>query len=165
MLFVEIQRTFRPEKWKGAAGMTSRWRLVNNMELYDIKSDRAQQHNVINEHPGVVAEIRAGFDDYWASVSPGDRDRAEFIVGDDRDPETFLHASDWYLPQVPWNHGQVAAGPPAAGDWRIRAARPGTYRFEVRRWPREADAPLAGVPAVKKAIDAWDAGGPKPDLI
>jgi hypothetical protein len=87
------------------------------------------------------------------------------IVGDERDPETFLHASDWYLPQVPWNHAQVAAGPTAAGDWRIRAARAGTYRFEVRRWPREADAPLAGAPSIRKTVDAWDAVGPKPNLI
>lgn len=92
-------------------------------------------------------------------------DRAEFIVGDDRDPETFLHSSDWYLPVPPWNHGAVAAGSNAAGDWRIRAARAGTYRFEVRRWPREADAPLAGTPTITKTVDAWDAAGPKPDLL
>ena len=59
----------------------------------------------------------------------------------------------------------VAGGPPAAGDWRIRAARSGTYRFEVRRWPREADAELAGVPAIHKTVDSWDAHGPKPDLL
>ncbi|MCU0871923.1 MAG: hypothetical protein MUE50_06215 [Pirellulaceae bacterium] len=109
--------------------------------------------------------IRRDFDAYWARVTPGDRDRVEFIVGDDRGPETFLHASDWYLPKLPWNHAQVAAGPSAVGDWRIRPARSGTYRFEGRRWPREADAPLAGAPEIPKTIDAWDASGPKPDLI
>jgi arylsulfatase A-like enzyme len=165
-LFVETQRTFQPEKWRRTAGMTSRWRLVNNTELYDIRIDPGQERNVIDKHPGVVAKIRQEFDAYWAKVSPGDRDRPVFIVGDDRDPETFLHASDWYLPKPPpWNHAAVAAGPPAAGDWRIRAARAGTYHFEVRRWPREADAPLAGVPVIKKTVDAWDAGGPKTGLL
>jgi arylsulfatase A-like enzyme len=164
-LFVERQRTFKPEKWIGAAGMTSRWRLVDDKELYDIKRDPGQQNNVIADHPDVASAIRKDFDAYWENVTPGDRDRVECVVGDERDPETFLHASDWYLRQVPWNHAAVAAGSPASGDWQIRAARSGTYRFEVRRWPREADAPLAGVPTINKLVDAWDADGPKLDLI
>lgn len=164
-LFVERQRTFKPEKWVGAVGLTSRWRLVNNEELYDIKQDSGQTNNVIAEYPDVVANIRKDFETYWAKVSPGDRDRAEFIVGDDRDPETFLHASDWYLPNPPWNHAAVAGGSTVSGDWQIRAARAGMYRFEVRRWPREANAELAGVPEIHKTVDSWDAQGPKPDLL
>lgn len=164
-LFVERQRTFKPEKWRGAAGMTSRWRLVDDQELYDIKQDPGQKHNVIADHADVVAEIHKEFETYWTKVAPGDRDRAEFIVGDDRDPETFLSSSDWYLPNPPWNHAAVSGGSPASGDWRIRAARTGTYCFEVRRWPREADAELAGVPAIHKTVDSWDARGPKPDLL
>jgi arylsulfatase A-like enzyme len=164
-LFVETQRTFKPEKWQNAAAMTTRWRLLNDNALYDIKIDPAQKENVIKDHPEVVAKLRQEFDAYWTKVSPGDRDRAVFIVGDERDPETFLHASDWYLPQVPWNHSMVAAGPSNCGDWQIRAAHTGSYRFEVRRWPREADAPLAATPEIKKTVDAWDATGPKPDLI
>jgi arylsulfatase A-like enzyme len=164
-LFVEFQRTFKPEKWRAAAAMTSRWRLVDDRELYDIKQDPGQQRNVIAEHPDVVAKLRQEFEAYWAKVAPGDRDRAEFIVGDDRQPVTFLHPSDWYLPDVPWHHARVAAGAPEVGDWRIRAARAGDYRFEVCRWPREADAELAGVPDLHKTVDAWDVRGPKPDLL
>ena len=100
-LFVERQRTFKPEKWRGAVGMTSRWRLVDNTELYDIKADPGQTNNVIADHPDVVATLCREFESYWAQVAPGDRDRAEFMVGDDCDPETFLHASDWYLPNPP----------------------------------------------------------------
>jgi arylsulfatase A-like enzyme len=164
-LFVERQRTFTPEKWSGAVGMTARWRLVDNKELYEITEDPGQRRNVMDDHPEVVAAIRKDFEAYWATVTPGDRDRAEVIVGDERDPETFLHPSDWHLPSPPWHHATVAAGPKAVGDWRIRAARSGRYRFEVRRWPREAGAPLAGAPEIGKTVDAWDAGGPKADLI
>jgi arylsulfatase A-like enzyme len=164
-LFVEFQRTFKPIKWENAVAMNSRWRLVNNKELYDIKADPGQKHNLISEHPEVVEGLRREFDDYWSKVSPGDRERAVFVVGDERDRETFLHPSDWYLPMPPWHHARVAAGANDAGDWQIRAARAGTYRFEVRRWPREADAPIAGVPGIRKTVDAWDADGPKPDLI
>ncbi len=164
-LFVERQRTFTPSKWHGAVGMTSRWRLVDNTELYDIQKDPGQANNIIAEHQEVAETIRKDFEAYWAAVTPGDRDRVEVIVGDERDPETFLHASDWYLPSPPWNHASVAAGAKAAGDWQIRAARAGSYRFEVRRWPREADAPLAGRPPINKTVDAWDTDGPKVDLL
>ncbi len=164
-LFVECQRTFKPAKWDKTVGMTSRWRLVNDKELYDIKQDPGQKLNLIGEHPDVVAEIRKEFETYWTKVKPGDRDRAEFMVGDDRDPEIFLSSSDWYLPGPPWNHAAVAAGSQLVGDWQIRAAKAGTYRFEVRRWPREVDAELAGVPEIHKTVDSWDSQGPKPDLL
>ena len=164
-LFAELQRTFEPQKWKNAVAMTRRWRLVNNEELYDIKNDPGQQTNVMADHPEVVAKLRADFDQYWKRVTPGDRDRVHFIVGDKRDPETFLHSADWYLSDVPWSHGMVAPGHKAAGTWWIQPADPGIYRFEVRRWPREADAPITGVPEIEKKVDAWTADGPKPDLI
>ena len=164
-LFVELQRNFTPVKWESTAGMTTRWRLIDDKELYDIKADPGQERNLIADHPDIARSIRSEFETYWKRVTPGDRDRVEFIVGDAREPETFLHSSDWYLPLPPWHHARVAAGPPDHGDWHIRAARSGTYRFEVRRWPREAGAPLAGVPTIDKTIDAWDAAGPKSDLI
>ncbi len=165
-LFVELQRRFTAEKWRGAVGMTSRWRLVNNKELYDIKADPGQTNNVMAEHPDVVATIRQEFESYWTKVTPGDRDRAEFLVGDDRQAETFLSSSDWYIPtNPPWNHVEVADGLTVLGDWIIRAAGTGTYRFEVRRWPREADAELAGLPVIHKTVDAWDSHGPKPGLL
>jgi len=165
-LFVELQRRFTAEKWRGAVGMTSRWRLIDNKLLYDIKADPEQKKNVIAERPDVVASIRQEFESYWAKVTPGDRDRPEFIVGDDRQMETFLSSSDWYIPtNPPWNHAEVADGLTASGDWIIRAAKTGTYRFEVRRWPREADAELAGVPAIHKTIDSWAFHGPNLDLI
>lgn len=165
-LFVELQRRYTSEKWRGTVGMTSRWRLIDNKLLYDIKADAGQTKNVIAEHPDVVASIRQEFESYWTKVTPGDRDRAVFIVGDDRQAETFLSSSDWYITtNPPWNHVEVADGLTASGDWIIRAARTGMYRFEVRRWPREADAELAGVPEVHKTVDSWALSGPKPDLL
>lgn len=158
-LFVETQRTFTPESWVKTAGMTNRWRLVDNAELYDIIKDPGQTVNVIEEHPEAVEMIREAHRDYWAKVTPGDRDVPRFTVGDPADPEIFLQPSDWYLPDVPWNHAQVASGSPHAGAWDITIASEGSYRFEVRRWPREAKAPVRGVPAFMKTVDAWDSGG------
>jgi hypothetical protein len=47
----------------------------------------------------------------------------------------------------------------------VRAAKKGTYQFDIRRWPKETNAPVSGVPSVSKEIDAWDAEGGKKYLI
>jgi len=164
-LFVEKQRTFEPEKWKGAVAMSGRWRLVDGKELYDLASDPGQKKDVFGEHPEVVARLKAAFDDYWKRVSPDDRGRVRFVVGHPDDPETFLQPADWYLPSVPWNHAQISHGAKQAGTWCIAADREGVYRFEVRRWPVEVAAPITGVPKIEGKVDAWDAGGGKAAMI
>ncbi|MHC4993487.1 MAG: arylsulfatase [Planctomycetota bacterium] len=164
-LFVETQRTYEPQKWVRAVAMTNRWRLVDNKELYDVTSDPAQESNVIDSYPEVVARLREAFEGYWKRVTPGDRDRVRPVVGRPEDPEVYLHASDWYLPSVPWSHRATSSGAPQNGAWLIKTASAGRYRFEVRRWPKEVDAPIAGVPKLNKQVDAWDASGSKPYLI
>jgi hypothetical protein len=49
----------------------------------------------------------------------------------------------------------VAAGMASFGVWPVRIAAAGTYRIEVRRWPRELDAPTSGVPSGRKTPDAY----------
>jgi arylsulfatase A-like enzyme len=164
-LIVERQRTLLAQKGKGCAVMNGPWRLVDDRELYNIKSDPAQQRNVIAEQQDVVTKLRKDYEAYWQNVSPQDRQRPVSIIGDPRDAEIFLHSSDWYVPRPPWNHEHVASGPATCGDWLLRPCGDGDYQFEVRRWPREAKAALAGVPQIRKTIDAWDAAGPKPDLL
>lgn len=164
-LFVEKQRTYKPVAWQETVAMAGHWRLVNGKELYDLSIDPGQRTNVLDQHPEVARRLRRDFDAYWKRVTPGDRDPVRFVVGDPRDPETFLQPMDWYLPNPPWNHAQVAAGSPPVGEWQITAAQRGTYRFEVRRWPREVDAVIPGIPTLHKEVDAWDAQGGKPFLI
>jgi hypothetical protein len=164
-LFVETQRTFKPEKWKKTAAMTRDWRLVDNRELYEISEDPGQTKNVINQHPEVVARLRKEFENYWARVTPGDRDLPTPIAGSAKDPELLLAPDQWYLPLVPWHHAATASGEQYAGAWSLRAEKAGRFTFEVRRWPREADAPIAGVPEITKKPDAWSSGGPVRGLI
>jgi arylsulfatase A-like enzyme len=165
MLCVEFQRTFKSIKWKRAVAMSRRWRLVNATELYDIDKDPGQQTNVIKDHPEVVERLKKAFDAYWRRVTPNDRDRAKFIVGHPSDPETYLQSGDWYLSYVPWNHQHASSGVARCGTWLIAAATEGAYEFEVRRWAKEVDAPISGVPKLKKTVDAWSAHGSKPYLI
>jgi arylsulfatase len=55
---------------------TSRWRLVNNTELYDILADRGQTKDVAAEHPEVVADLRKQYDTWWKTLPP-------FLVNED----------------------------------------------------------------------------------
>ena len=57
-------------KYKNSAIQNSRFTLVNNDELYDLKADPGESKNVIAEHPDVVATLRAAYDQWWTDVRP-----------------------------------------------------------------------------------------------
>jgi arylsulfatase A-like enzyme len=48
----------------------SRFTLVNNKELYDLKADPGEETNVISKYSEVVAELRATYNQWWTDVQP-----------------------------------------------------------------------------------------------
>ncbi len=57
-------------KFSKCAIQNNRFTLVNNEELYDLKADPGETTNVIAEHPEVVAQLRATYDQWWTDVQP-----------------------------------------------------------------------------------------------
>jgi arylsulfatase len=57
-------------KYAGCAIQNSRFTLVNNGELYDLKADPGERNDVIDEYPELVAKLRAAYDEWWAAVQP-----------------------------------------------------------------------------------------------
>ena len=57
-------------KYTKCAIQNSRFTLVNNKELYDLKADPGETKNVIAEHPEVVADLRATYERWWTDVQP-----------------------------------------------------------------------------------------------
>ncbi|WP_020530324.1 arylsulfatase [Flexithrix dorotheae] len=165
ILFVENQRTLQSIAWHQTAGMFKSWRLIDNKELYDLSNDPGQNNNIIDHHPDIVNKLRLAHQKYWTHVTPNDRERPQPTVGNPADPETFLTTSEWYLPKGLWNHAQVAKGSPFVGSWDISIYESGIYRFELRRWPREANAPIQGIPVFNKKIDSWTMDGGVDQLI
>lgn len=53
-----------------------RFALVNNKELYDLRSDPGEQKNVISKYPEVVTKLRAAYETWWAEIQP-------FLVNED----------------------------------------------------------------------------------
>lgn len=48
----------------------SRFRLVENKELFDLKTDPGETTNIIEKHPEVVAKLRTAYDKWWVDVQP-----------------------------------------------------------------------------------------------
>ncbi len=57
-------------KYRNCAVRNRRFRLVNNKELYDIRSDPGEKTNVIAQHTDVVEKMRKVYDQWWDEVLP-----------------------------------------------------------------------------------------------
>jgi len=57
-------------KHKRVSIQNKRFTLVNNEELYDLKTDPGETKNVIAEHPEVVDQLRNVYDQWWEKVTP-----------------------------------------------------------------------------------------------
>jgi arylsulfatase A-like enzyme len=57
-------------KFTLSAIQNSRFTLVTNTELYDLKADPGETRNVLNEHPEVAATLRNAYEKWWAEIQP-----------------------------------------------------------------------------------------------
>ncbi len=134
---------------ESAGVLWKRWRLLEDSELYNLASDPMQRENVIDRHPEVAAEMRARLDEWWAGVREIANEPQRVVIGNDAENPSLLTACEW-LDVFIDQQIQVRRGDRKNGWWEIDVDQAGTYEFELRRWPREADAALsASLPAVK----------------
>jgi arylsulfatase len=57
-------------KYGNCAIQNSGFTLVNNEELYDLRTDPGETTNVIAKYPEVVAKLRAAYDKWWSETLP-----------------------------------------------------------------------------------------------
>jgi arylsulfatase A-like enzyme len=157
MLLVHSQRIEHPEKWRKSAVMTQRWRLINGRELYDIKTDPAQKNNIAEANPDVVEKLRQSYEQWWDGLSKDFDKYCRIVIGSDKQNPTRLMSHDWHGPKVPWSQGAIRNGMQANGFWAIEIDSDGIYEFELRRWPKEVNAPINEAIAGGKAIAATQA--------
>ncbi len=62
----------RAEDWKYNACSIedTHFRLVNNKELYDLRSDPKEQKNIITENPEIAKKLRTAYHEWWTEVQP-----------------------------------------------------------------------------------------------
>lgn len=145
------QHTDPPDKWANAV-MTRRWRPIGGRELYDIKADPGQRHDVAARHPEVVARLRAAHEEWWAEVEPGLRAYCPIALGHDAENPCRLDAMD-VMGDVAWHQTHIVLAQKSTGRWTVDVARAGRYRFALRRWPAELGLPIDA------AVSAEDARG------
>jgi len=142
-LVVQFSRMQSPAPQKGdAAVLWQRWRLVQDKELYDLARDFGQTNNLITQRPDIAAKMRAQYDAWWSKVAPRVNEHSAITLGAKAENPTQLSPADWedsFLDQG----AQIRSGLRRNGAWNIVVARSGTYGIELRRWAREANAPLA----------------------
>ncbi|MCH5374744.1 MAG: arylsulfatase, partial [Planctomycetes bacterium] len=128
-LFVHSQRIEYVEKWRKCAVMTERWRLVNGQQLFDLPEDAAQAHDVADQHPAVVQELRAAYEGWWQSLSPVFDKFVAIGLGAEQENPSHLTCHDWHTENgpVPWNQGAIRQGPWVNGWWVVDVMRAGRY--------------------------------------
>jgi arylsulfatase len=159
MLVVSFSRMNAPVPTKeGSAVLWQRWRYFGSGELYDLNTDPHQDRNVIDAHPDVASKMRAYLDEWWKGVEPKLNAHEAIVIDSDAEDPTQLSPADWE--DVFFDQGkQVRDGVRKNGAWNVEFAREGRYRFELRRWPREAGAPIAAaLPGAKNADGAFPPG-------
>lgn len=146
-----------PAKWDCAV-MHDRWRFVLGKELYNLDTDPGQAHDVAADHPQVVARMREAYESWWAGVEPKLNDFTPIVIGSERENPVTLSAADWANVYCD-NMNDLRTGKPANGPWYVLPERDGVYHVELRRWPAEADAPIAGaVPPFRAVAGGLQAG-------
>ncbi len=109
-------------KYTNCAVRNERFRLVNNTELYDLDADRGETTNVIDQHPEVVAGMRAAYDAWWQEARAGMSN--EDAIGPDVNPFKAAYWSQFgiapdpkVLEQMKWSR---AEGPKPGGRRRAQ---------------------------------------------
>lgn len=152
-----VQYGQRPTQWDCAV-MWQRWRLVLGQELYDLNADPGQKQDVAGRHPEIVARLRKVYEDWWAGVAPALDDFTPIVLGSDQENPVTLSAADWANVYCD-NMNDLRSGKPSNGPWYVLPDREGSYEIELRRWPAEADAPIAGpVPPFRAVVGGLPAG-------
>lgn len=129
------QSTIVPDKWISAV-ISDQWRLLYGKELYNIKNDPGQKHDVSAQHPEIVQRLRDAHDTYWQDVQSTMGVYSPIYLGDDHENPTRLDAMD-VMGDVAWSQLSVALAQKSAGRWRVKFTRLGMYRFLLKRWPKE----------------------------
>lgn len=146
ILVTDSQRVKDPIKWRKSAVMTSRWRLNNGKELYDMYADPGQKVNVATDHPEVVTRLTEFYDDWWAELLPTFKQDVAIYLGHESGNPATLTCHDWITTgSTPWNQSHVRSAQNSksvTGFWNVNILADGKYEVRVRRWPVETEAAI-----------------------
>ena len=132
-------------KKEGAVVLWKDWRLLESRELYNLKNDPNQQLNVYDENPRIVQILDNELDRWWDSVKDDANEVQRIIIGSAHENPTKLTAIDW-LDVFVDQQQQISYGARKNSYWCLEVENTGKYEIELRRWPKETNATITGVP-------------------
>lgn len=158
-IFLHSQNmTQQHEKWKNSVVATEEWRLVNQNELYNIKSDPSQKVNIAKENAKVVSKLKQRYEQYWKEIGEGKSAHQRVVIGSGKINETWLTCDAWIPENISphtWDQRHVNSAVKNFGYWPVTIAKNGTYLFEVRRWPKEVNCPINSTPEIQTKGDIY----------
>jgi len=142
ILYMDTQRLQNLVKYKNYSVMDNNWRLINGTELYDMKVDRSQKINVIEQHPEVVEKLAEGYEKWWQSFMDEDVDQryAYIKVGSKHENPCRISAHDMMTGKFGhvWHQYGAVSASQATGRWKIEFVNDGEYKISLCRFPRES---------------------------
>jgi arylsulfatase A-like enzyme len=133
-LFTQWHRGDQPEPFRNCAVRTSRYKLVDGKQLYDLAADPAEQHDLAASNPKLVASLRAAYEKWFADIS-STRGYAppRIYIGTPHENPVILTRQDWRGPKASWEETGL-------GYWEVDVRTGGPYEIVLRLFP----APAAG---------------------
>lgn len=158
ILYMDTQRLQNLVKYKNYTVMDDNWRLVNGNELYDMKVDRSQKVNVIEQHPEVVEKLAEGYEKWWQSfLAEGVNERYAYIkAGSSHENPTRISAHDMLTGKFGsfWHQYGAVRATQATGRWKIEFVEDGEYKISLCRFPSESGLSInQDFPAQPKSIE------------
>lgn len=139
-IITDSQREQNLVEWRKSSVMDSTWRLVNGKELYDIKQDPKQKHDLSTSNHAVVSWLRMGYEKWWQSiVDNGVNERyAYIIVGTPYENPTRLCAHDMHTGLLgrSWHQYGALLASQASGVFKVEFATAGKYKISLCRYPK-----------------------------
>ncbi|MFK7766982.1 MAG: arylsulfatase [Mariniblastus sp.] len=143
ILVTDSQRVKDPIVWRKSSVMTSRWRLINGKELYDIKADPGQKTDVAAAFPAEVRRLKDFYFGWWEELEPTFKKDTAIFLGHPNENPARLTSHDWITTgSTPWNQGHIRQGldkPAVTGFWNVKVTQTAKYEIRLRRWPEEAN--------------------------
>lgn len=153
IVIANSQRQEIPEPWLRTSLMQRSWRLIDGIELYDLKTDPEQRTNVANQFPEKLEEFKKAYDVWWDEISPSYADQPYIHVGHEEENPVKLYCHDWHTESVsPWHQRHIRTAYIDNGYWLLKVVKSGTYIVKLRRWPKETGLALNAKAPVRPAI-------------
>ncbi len=137
-LFSQWHRGDVPEKFRAFEVRNRRWKLLQALgtgegpgpkepkfELFDIKNDPYEIHDLASENPRVVQRLKQAYSSWFDDVcSTRGFEAPRIALGDPHENPTVFTRQDWRGPEAGWKPGSI-------GQWAVDVKEAGPYRVTL----------------------------------